>query len=184
MVCLFLLLVETYKREEKEGKDKEEKDSYTGYSPADRCRRIPVVSCWTLNMLLRSYKAETRTRQTCSDSLDLDMHTQSHWLETHPRIITLHHKAPEHFCTCITWLAHTLVVIRQLNAVQTVGRVARVGVALVYVSFAAFTCEARRAVTAIATHPVHTGSVVLTLGHPTRPAGSGTVILVYLTQDP
>lgn len=56
--------------------------------------------------------------------------------------------------------------------------------ALVYISLTAIASVAWRAVAPIASHLVHAGSIVLTLGHSTRPRGSGTVILVYFAKDP
>lgn len=71
--------------------------------------------------------------------------------------------------TCEAWLAHTLVIIGQLYAVQAVGGVAGIGKALVDVSFTAFSSEAWRAVTSVPSNPVHTCAVILTLGYPSGP---------------
>lgn len=74
------------------------------------------------------------------------------------------------FClTCEARLADALVIVWQLDTVQTVSRVAWVRAALVNVAFTAVSGEPRRTVAAVSTHPVNTGAVVLALRCATGP---------------
>lgn len=86
--------------------------------------------------------------------------------------------------TCEAGLADTLVVVGELDAVQTVGGAAGVGVTLVDVPLTPLSSEARGTVAAVAPHPVHTGTIVQTLRRsPAQPQRKSTVILVDLTQN-
>lgn len=73
-------------------------------------------------------------------------------------------------CSCLTCkarLADTQVVIGQLDAVKTVGGVAGVREALIYVSLTSLSCESRGTVAAVSTHSVHTGAIIQALGRKT-----------------
>lgn len=86
--------------------------------------------------------------------------------------------------TCESWLADTEVVVGQLDTVQAVAGVTGTRETLVDVALAPFSCESRRAVTAIAAHSVHAGAVVQTLGRGvSQPHGWSTVIFIDLTED-
>ena len=86
--------------------------------------------------------------------------------------------------TCEARLADTLVVIGQLDAVQTVGGIAGVRETLIYVSLTSFSCESRGAIAAISTHSVHTGAIVQALRRSTaQPQGWSTVIFIDLTEN-
>lgn len=86
------------------------------------------------------------------------------------------------YLTCEAKLADALVIIRQLDAVEGVGRVAGLWAALVDVSLTSLSGEPWRTVTAVSTHPVNTGAVVLALRCATGPCRHGAVVLIYLTQ--
>lgn len=62
--------------------------------------------------------------------------------------------------TCEARLADALVVIGQLDAVETVCRIAGIRETLIYVSLASLSCESRGTVAAVSTHSVHTGSII------------------------
>lgn len=62
--------------------------------------------------------------------------------------------------TCEASLADALVVIRQLDAVKTVGGTAGIRETLVYVSLTSFSCEPRGTIAAVSTHSVHTSAIV------------------------
>lgn len=86
--------------------------------------------------------------------------------------------------TCESGLADTEVVVGQLDAVQAVARVTGTRETLVYVSLAPFSCESRRAVTAVTTHPVHAGPIVQTFRRGiSQPHGWSTVIFIDLTKN-
>lgn len=86
--------------------------------------------------------------------------------------------------SCETQLADTLVVIGQLDTIQTGTGVTGLGEALVYVTLASVAGEAWRTVAAVPANPVHTCAVVQTLGgRSTEPHGRSTVVLVDLTQN-
>lgn len=86
--------------------------------------------------------------------------------------------------TCESRLADTEVVVGQLDAVEAVAGVAGIGEAFVDVALAAFSGEPRGAVAAIATHSVHTGAVVQTLGRGvSQPQGWSAVVFIDLTED-
>lgn len=86
--------------------------------------------------------------------------------------------------TCEAWLADTLVVIGQLDAVKTVGGTAGVRETLIYVSLTSFSCESRGTIAAISTHSVHTGAIVQAFRRSTaQPQGWSTVIFIDLTEN-
>ncbi len=86
--------------------------------------------------------------------------------------------------TCEAWLADTLVVIGQLDAVQTVGGTAGARETLIYVSLTSFSCESRGTIAAISTHSVHTGAIVQALRRSTaQPQRWSTVVFINLTEN-
>lgn len=86
--------------------------------------------------------------------------------------------------TCEAGLADTLVVIGQLDAVKTVGGIAGIGEALIYVSLTSFTCKSRGTIAAISTHSVHTGAIIQTLRRSSaQPQGWSTIIFIDLTEN-
>lgn len=86
--------------------------------------------------------------------------------------------------TCEAWLADTLVVIGQLDAVETVGGTAGVGEALIYVTLTSFSCETRGAIAAVAAHSVHTSAIIQALRSSTaQPHGWSAVIFVNFTEN-
>lgn len=86
--------------------------------------------------------------------------------------------------TCEAWLADTLVVIGQLDAVETVGGIAGVRETFIYVSLTSLSCESRGAIAAVSTHSVHTGTIIQALKRSTaHPQGWSTVIFIDLTEN-
>lgn len=86
--------------------------------------------------------------------------------------------------TCETGLADTLVVVRQLDTVETVGWSAGVRETFVYVTLASLASESRRTVAAISAHSVHASAVVETLRRDAAESqGWSAVVCVDLTED-
>ena len=99
----------------------------------------------------------------------------------------MHIERPKGISSCLTceaWLADTLVVIGQLDAVETVGGIAGVRETFVYVSLTSLSCESRGTIAAVSTHSVHTGTIVEALGRRTaQPQRLSTVIFIDLTEN-
>lgn len=81
-------------------------------------------------------------------------------------------------------LADTLVVIRQLDAVETAGGIAGVRETLVYVPLTPLSCESRGTIAAVSTHSVHAGTIIQTFRRsPTDPEGRGTIVFINFTEN-
>lgn len=86
--------------------------------------------------------------------------------------------------TCEAWLADTLVVIGQLDAIKTVAMAAGVRETFINVSLTPFPCESRGTIAAVASNSVHTSAIVQAFWRSTAQShGRSTVIFIDLTQN-
>lgn len=86
--------------------------------------------------------------------------------------------------TCEARLADTLVVIRQLDAIETAGGIARIWETFVYIPLTPFSCESRGTIAAVSTHSVHAGAIIQTFKKSSRdPRGRSTIIFINFTKN-
>lgn len=82
--------------------------------------------------------------------------------------------------TSVAWLTNAMVVTGFLNAVECITWVAVIGLALIDVSLATLARKSWWAAASVATHFIHTRSIVEAFGG-TATRCHGTIILIYFT---